>query len=65
MKNKMTKEMINRLNAMAYIDFSMAKAVLNGINATFKTNYGWLNKRVVFYDENNKIRDAYANASKN
>lgn len=60
----MTKEMINKLNAMAYIDFSMAKTVLNGINAAYKTKYFWLNRRVVFYDENNKIRDAYAQASK-
>lgn len=47
----MTKEMINKLNTIAQVNFEEAKAMLDGINMVLGTKYGWLNKRVVFFDE--------------
>lgn len=58
----MTKEMISKLNATAHVDFERAKAMLDVINMVLGTEYDWLNRRVVFYDENNKVHDAYAYA---
>ena len=51
----MKKEMISDLNALAQEDFEKAKAMLDGINMLLGTNYGWLNKRVVFFDEPDSI----------
>ncbi len=47
----MTKEMIRRLNEIAQEDFDKAKAMLEGINMVMNTKYGWLNQRVVFFDD--------------
>ena len=47
----MTKEMINNLNTIAQQDFDKAQAMLEGINMVMGTKYGWLAKRVVFFDE--------------
>lgn len=66
----MKKEMINRLNNMAQEDFEKAEAMLEGINMVLGTKYGWLNKRVVFFDEPDAptcikykhAHDAWANA---
>lgn len=47
----MKKEMISKLNELAQEDFEKAKAMLDGINMVLGTKFGWLNKRVVFFDE--------------
>lgn len=66
----MKKEMISELNNMAQENFEKAKAMLDGINMVLGTKYGWLNKRVVFFDEPDasacikyrNVHDAWANA---
>lgn len=66
----MKKEMINELNCIAQENFEKAKAMLDGINMVLGTKYGWLNKRVVFFDEPDastcikyrNAHDAWANA---
>lgn len=47
----MNKEMISKLNEIAQENFEKAQAMLDGINLVLGTKYGWLNKRVVFFDE--------------
>lgn len=47
----MNKEMISKLNSIAQENFEKAKAMLNGINTVLGTKYGWLHKRVVFFEE--------------
>lgn len=69
---KMNKETISKLNNMAQEDFEKAQAMLEGINLALGTKYGWLNKRVVFFDEPDKsthikyqhAHDAWAYAEK-
>lgn len=46
----MTKATIGMLNAIAREDFTKAQAMLEGINLAMGTKFGWLNKRVVFFD---------------
>lgn len=48
---------IKRLNVIASFDFEKAQAMLEGINLALGTEYAWLNKRVVFGDE--EKHDAY------
>lgn len=48
---KLTKEMISNLNECAQNDFEKAKAMLEGINMVLGTKYGWLGKRVVWFEE--------------
>lgn len=59
-KMEITREAANQLNAVAQMDFNTAIAMLNGINLVLGTQYTWLNKRVVFTDEDGKFHDAYA-----
>lgn len=49
--NMLSKEIISKLNAIAQEDFEKAKAMLDGINMVLGTEYGWLNKRAVFFDD--------------
>lgn len=66
----MTKEMIGKLNEIAQTDFERAEAMLDGINMVLGTKYGWLAKRVVFFDEPDEstwvkyrnVHDAYTYA---
>lgn len=66
----MTKKMISKLNRMAQEDFGKAQAILEGINMVSEIEYGWLNKRVVFFDNPSastavkyaSVHDAYAYA---
>lgn len=59
----MTKEMIGKLNHTAQENFEKAKAMLDGINLALGTQYGWLNKRVVFFDNpNGSTAEKYAHA---
>ena len=57
---KMTKEMIGKLNNMAAENFEKAQAMLDGINMVLGTEYGWLNGRVVFFDDTSSVARKYA-----
>ena len=59
---KMTRTQISKLNAIATQDFEKAKAMLEGINMILGTEYGWLNKRVVFFDDTSSTARKYATA---
>ena len=59
---KMTKEMIGKLNNMAAENFEKAQAMLDGINMVLGTEYGWLNRRVVFFDDTSSVARKYATA---
>lgn len=50
----LTKEMIGVLNVIAIDDFSTAKKVLEYINILTNSQYDWLNKRVIFFDNPNE-----------
>lgn len=56
----MTKNMISKLNSIAQDDFPKAQAILDGINMVSEVEYGWLNKRVVFFDDKSTIHKMYA-----
>lgn len=59
----MTKEIIAKLNTIAKEDFTKAKIMLEGINLALGTEYGWLNKRVVFFDNpNSSTAEKYAHS---
>ena len=58
----MTKEMIGKLNNMATENFEKAQAMLDGINMVLGTEYGWLNKRVVFFEDTSSAARKYATA---
>ena len=58
----MKKEMVSKLNELAQQDFEKAKAMLDGINMVLGTQFEWLNKRVVFFDEYRKAHDAWCYA---
>ena len=62
MTRKMTKEQAKHLNIVAQIDFKTAEAMLHGVNIALDTQYTWLDKRVVFRDENGETHDAYETA---
>lgn len=59
---KMNKEMISNLNDMAIENFEKAQAMLDGINMVLNTEYGWLNRRVVFFDDTSSAARKYATA---
>lgn len=46
----LSKEVVSKLNTVAQEDFEKAQAMLDGINMVLRTKYGWLNRRVVFFD---------------
>ncbi len=58
----MTKEMISKLNKIAAENFEKAQAMLEGINLVLGTEYGWLAKRVVFFDDTSSVAEKYASA---
>ena len=45
------KDLIQALNIVAKVDFEAAQAILDECNEHWGTAYGWLNKRVVFFDD--------------
>ncbi|MBR6982167.1 MAG: hypothetical protein IKH75_01315 [Ruminococcus sp.] len=59
MKRTITREQAQHLNMVAQMDFPTAEAMINGVNLVLGTQYGWLNKRVVFKNETG-THDAYA-----
>ena len=59
----MTKAIIKTLNTIAEKDFTKAQAMLDGINLALDTKYGWLHKRVVFFDNpDGSTAEKYAHA---
>ena len=66
----LNKETIKKLNEIAIEDFDKAEAMLDGINMVLGTKYGWLKRRVVFFDEPDastcikyrNVHDAWAHA---
>lgn len=61
MLNKINKEQIHTINAIAKDDFERAKAMLEGINLVLGTEYDFLCGRVCYTDDG-FIHDAWANA---
>lgn len=58
----MPREMISKLNEIAEENFEKAQAMLEGINLVLGTEYGWLKKRVVFFDDTSSVAAKYASA---
>ena len=58
----MTKrDIIQALNTVAKANFEVAQLMLDGWNEHWGTDYGWLNKRVVFFDAPNAtVAEKYA-----
>ena len=55
------KDLIQALNIVAKVNFEVAQAILDGCNEHWGTAYGWLNKRVVFFDDPDaSISEKYA-----
>lgn len=46
----MNREQVSVINAAAQQNFETAKAMLEAINMVLGTKYGWLNKRVVEFE---------------
>ena len=45
------KDVIRALNIVAKVDFEVAQVMLDECNEHWGTAYGWLNRRVVFFDD--------------
>ena len=45
------KDLIQALNIVAKVNFEVARVILDECNEHWGTAYGWLNKRVVFFDD--------------
>lgn len=55
------KEVIQAINLEAKSNFDVAHALLEGYNHEWGTAYGWLNKRVVIFDNPNaSVAEKYA-----
>ena len=55
------KEVIQAINLVAKENFEVAKVMLEGCNYHWGTAYGWLNKRVVIFDDPNAtVSEKYA-----
>ena len=50
MEMKISKTTVGTLNQIAKEDFEYASAMLDGINLALGTKYGWLNMRVVWFE---------------
>lgn len=44
------KAMIKKINEVALEDFDRAKGMLDAVNMIAGLHYGWLNRRVVWFD---------------
>lgn len=61
MKMKLNRIQIATLNKIAQSDFSKAEAMLDGMNMVLGTQYGWLAKRVVWFENpNGSTAEKYA-----
>ena len=55
------KDLIQAVNLVAKANFEVAQMMLNGLNEHWGTAYGWLNKRVVIFDNPNAgVAEKYA-----
>ena len=55
------KERIDKINKMAQENFERAKGMLEMFNDIYGTKFGWLNKRVVFFDNpDGTVAEMYA-----
>ena len=55
------KELIQALNIVAKTNFEAAHVILDECNEHWGTAYGWLNKRVVIFDDPNaSVAEKYA-----
>lgn len=69
---KLTKDQIKIINEVAQVDFAKASGMLGGANLVLGTQYGFLNKRVVWFENPNgstaekyaHVHDAYATAER-
>ena len=60
---KLTKTQISTLNETAQNDFEKAQAMLEGMNMVLGTKYGWLAKRVVWFENpDGSTAEKYAHA---
>lgn len=55
----MTSEVISKLNAIAAENFEKAQAMLEGINLVLGSEYGWLAKKLVFFDDTSSVVAKY------
>ena len=51
---KVTRETITRINSVAQENFDIARGMLAMLNELSGTEFGWLNKRVVWFEEPDK-----------
>ena len=59
----MNKEQFKTLNRIAQVDWEKAQAMLEGINMVLGTKYGWLGKRVVWFENpDGSVAERYAHA---
>ena len=57
------KERIHNINEMAQENFDRAQGMLDMLNEICGTKFGWLKKRVVFFDNpDGSVAERYANA---
>lgn len=60
---KLTRAQVATLNETAQNDFPKAQAMLEGMNMVLGTKYGWLAKRVVWFENpNGSVAEKYAAA---
>jgi hypothetical protein len=61
-KMEISRNAVVMINHVAQTNISSAYDMLMGINLVLGTKYYFLNRRVVFDDQDGKCRDAYANS---
>ena len=55
------KDLIQALNIVAKVNFEVAQVMLDECNERWGAAYGWLNKRVVIFDDPNaSVAEKYA-----
>lgn len=58
------KDIVSSINALALTNFDAAKHLLEIVNDAHGTNYGFLNRRIVFYENprsiNSRAHDLWA-----
>ena len=55
------KDLIQAINLVAKVNFEVAQMMLDECNGRWDTAYGWLNKRVVIFDDPNaSVAQKYA-----
>lgn len=59
---KLTKAQVEKLNDIAKVNWEKAQGMLDGMNEILGTDYGWLGKRVVWFETLDKenVAERYA-----